>query len=96
MGSNVYNRNEFRKEAILYRYFLCILYLSIEMVYRFIMQHIARVLHKYVRLGKLEPKKAASAWNYISDKTSYILLIKLLLIGLMVVILGIHYCNLYV
>ena len=76
--------------------FLCILYLSIEMVYRFIMQHIARVLHKYVRLGKLEPKKAASAWNYISDKTSYILLIKLLLIGLMVVVFGIHYCNLYV
>ena len=93
MGSNVYNRNEFRKEAILYRYFL---YLSIEMVYRFIMQHIARVLHKYVRFGKLEPKKAASAWNYISDKTSYILLIKLLLIGLMVVVFGIHYCNLYV
>lgn len=76
--------------------FLCILYLTIEMMYRFIMQHIARVLHKHVRLGKIEPKKAASVWNYISDKTSYILLIKLLLIGLMVVIFGFHYHNLYV
>lgn len=65
-----------------------ILYWGIELIYRYYMERVARSLHKQVQEQTKDDLCATNEWNAISDRTSYILLLKVVLIFIMATCIG--------
>lgn len=65
-------------------------YLFIELLYYFVLERISRKLHIGLDNHKRTEEEVEKKWNTISDRASYILLVKMLLIIVMFVLFAVY------